>query len=103
MNTFSRAGRLCAAAGFGLVVVTTLAAQPAATSPWAKVVALPRIPYYEKIDEAKTANYAMMNTPAESYESTAAIEAAEDYTKLAWKVFEGRMAGPRCPGGECRM
>ncbi len=52
--------------------------------------------YLAKFDAPKLQQYAMMNTPAASYRSTAAQQAALEYLDLAYKVFNERDTLTRC-------
>jgi hypothetical protein len=56
-----------------------------------------RIPYLEAGDAAKLQTYAIMNTPAATYRSTAAHQAVEEYLDLAWKVYQQRDVAANCP------
>jgi hypothetical protein len=60
-----------------------------------------RIPIDQKGDQATIANYEMMNTPAASYRSVAAMKAVEDYIKLAQELFSHRTWEPRCTADGC--
>jgi hypothetical protein len=55
-----------------------------------------RIPELERIDAPKLQQYAIMNTPAASYRSTAELEGVTEYLDLVWKVFRERDSKPRC-------
>jgi hypothetical protein len=60
-----------------------------------------RVPLWEKHDAQTAANYEMVSTPAASYRSLAAMEAAQDYIKLAQQLFGHREWEPRCPNKGC--
>lgn len=55
-----------------------------------------RIPELERVDAPKLQQYAIMNTPAASYRSTAEMKGVIEYLDLAWKVFAERDSKPRC-------
>lgn len=55
-----------------------------------------RIPELERADAPKLQQYAMMNTPAASYRSTAELQGVGEYIDLVWKVFDERDSKPRC-------
>lgn len=65
-----------------------------------------RVPYAEKQDAQRVAQYAMMDTPAESYRSLATHDAVADYIGLAQGFFHARSDMPYCtqaaPRGHCR-
>jgi hypothetical protein len=55
-----------------------------------------RIPDLARIDAPKLQQYAIMNTPAASYRSTAELQGVAEYLDLVWKVFDERDSQPRC-------
>jgi hypothetical protein len=55
-----------------------------------------RIPELEKGDAPLLQQYAIMNTPAATYRSTAELQGVIEYLDLAWKVFSERDGQPRC-------
>lgn len=55
-----------------------------------------RIPELERGDAPRLQQYAIMNTPAASYRSTATHKGVVEYLDLIWKVFRERDGGPRC-------
>ena len=55
-----------------------------------------RIPELERGDAPLIQQYAIMNTPAASYRSTAELEGITEYLDLVWKVFRERDSKPRC-------
>lgn len=55
-----------------------------------------RIPYLEQSDGPKLQTYAIMNTPAATYRSTATLQAVEEYLGMAWSVFQERDTTPKC-------
>lgn len=65
-----------------------------------------RVPFAEKQDAVRAAQYTMANTPAESYRSLATHDAAADYIGLAGNLFRERKDMTYCtraaPRGNCR-
>jgi hypothetical protein len=61
-----------------------------------------RIPYEEKGDAQRTANYAMVNTPAASYRSLATMDAVQAYMQLADRVYGNRQFEALCTATDCR-
>lgn len=59
-----------------------------------------RIPRDEEYEEHEMSSYAML-TPTTSHRSVAAMEAVEDYIRLAQGLFGERRWEPRCAAGEC--
>lgn len=55
-----------------------------------------RIPQLEKADAPRLQQYAIMNTPAASYRSTAELQGVAEYLDLVRKVFSERDGKPRC-------
>ena len=55
-----------------------------------------RIPELERLDAPRIQQYAIMNTPAASYRSTAELKGVAEYLDLVWKVFSERDSKPRC-------
>ena len=55
-----------------------------------------RIPELERGDAPLIQQYAIMNTPAASFRSTAELEGITEYLDLVWKVFGERDSKPRC-------
>jgi hypothetical protein len=55
-----------------------------------------RIPELERGDAPRLQQYAIMNTPAVSYRSTATHKGVVEYLDLIWKVFSERDGRPRC-------
>lgn len=55
-----------------------------------------RIPELERGDAPQIQQYAIMNTPAASYRSTAELKGITEYLDLVWKVFSERDSKPRC-------
>ena len=55
-----------------------------------------RIPELERGDAPRIQQYAIMNTPAASYRSTAELKGITEYLDLVWKVFSERDSKPRC-------
>ena len=55
-----------------------------------------RIPELERDDAQMLQQYAIMNTPAASYRSTATHKGVVEYLDLIWKVFRERDSQPRC-------
>ena len=55
-----------------------------------------RIPELAEEDAPKLQQYAMMNTPAATYRSTAELKGVTEYLDLVWKVFSERDSMPRC-------
>jgi hypothetical protein len=62
-----------------------------------------RTPYYRRlIDDPKLEQYKLLNVSTQGWRTTKDYEAAEDYMKMASKMFDQRWAWPRCRGdGEC--
>lgn len=61
-----------------------------------------RIPNQVKVDEIVAQTYAMMNTPAASWRSTATHDAVIDYLGIAQSLFDQRDVEPRCTAQKCR-
>jgi hypothetical protein len=55
-----------------------------------------RIPNLERGDAPRLQQYAIMNTPAASYRSTAELQGVAEYLDLLWNVFNERDSWPRC-------
>lgn len=55
-----------------------------------------RIPELERGDAPRLQQYAIMNTPAASYRSTADLQGVAEYLDLVRKVFNERDGKPRC-------
>jgi hypothetical protein len=55
-----------------------------------------RIPELARVDAPKIQQYAIMNTPAASYRSTAELVGVAEYLDLVGKVFALRDGKPRC-------
>ena len=55
-----------------------------------------RIPELERGDAPLIQQYAIMNTPAASYRSTAGMKGVTEYLDLVWKVYRVRDSKPRC-------
>jgi hypothetical protein len=55
-----------------------------------------RIPELERGDAPRIQQYAIMNTPAASYRSTAEFQGVTEYLDLVWKVYRVRDSKPRC-------
>jgi predicted secreted protein len=55
-----------------------------------------RIPELERNDAPRLQQYAIMNTPAASYRSTAPLKGVTEYLDLVWKVYRVRDSKPRC-------
>jgi hypothetical protein len=60
-----------------------------------------RVAYLEKLEAPKLRQYAIMNTPAASYKSTAPQQAALEYLDLVQKVFNERDSFMRCDPSYC--
>lgn len=56
-----------------------------------------RIPQLERLDAPKLQQYAIMNTPAASYRSTATYKAVDEYLDVVRKVYDVRDGRARCP------
>jgi hypothetical protein len=61
-----------------------------------------RIPYEEKGDAAKLAQFAMTNTNSKTYRSVVTLEAVRDYTQRAGRLFPQRNEAPICAAGKCK-
>lgn len=55
-----------------------------------------RIPELERLDGPRLQQYAIMNTPAASFRSTAELQGVAEYLELVTKVYYERDAKPRC-------
>lgn len=58
-----------------------------------------RVPFEQKTDEQTLESYKLMNVAADDYRSLAPFKAAEDYVKLAGRLYRARESAPFCPGG----
>jgi hypothetical protein len=61
-----------------------------------------RIPYEEKGDAAKLAQFAVSNTGSSTYRSVATLEAVRDYTQRAGRLFQQRSEEPNCIAAGCK-
>lgn len=60
-----------------------------------------RIPYAEKGDAAKLAQFSMTNTGAKTYRSVATMEAARDYAQRAGRLYQLRNEVANCVASKC--
>ena len=61
------------------------------------------IPYLEKFESQAAQNYAIMNTPAASYRSTATHTSVLEYMQYIDPIFQRRISGPNCPNRVCPL
>lgn len=61
-----------------------------------------KIPRQERNDAQGAAGMQMMGTDSTGHQSTAKVEAVEDYVKLAQRLFGNRDLEPNCSGEKCR-
>lgn len=61
-----------------------------------------RIPYEEKGDAAKLAQFAVSNIDSKTYRSVATLEAVRDYTERAGRLYQQRTEEPICIAAGCK-
>jgi hypothetical protein len=61
-----------------------------------------RIPYEEKGDTAKLAQYAMTSTASSTYRSVATLAAVRDYTQRTGRLYQQRNDEPICTASQCK-